>query len=248
MAPDYPSLPLTLVIQVAGSVIAGKRRGFRQDALRCVRGLAIKVMGIENMPYQGPGVIVFNHYSRLGFAAWWIALALSATLPVDLHWTMTSAWTEAGSVFTRLKALISERLFPRLALIYGFTAMPPMPPRPYEAAARARAVRQVLAVARRSPETILALAPEGQDSANGSLLKLHPGAGRFLELLNGLGCPFYPLGVFESSDALCLRFGPSFNLQLPPGLTSRQIDEQAAMEVMRAVAELLPEAMRGEYR
>ncbi len=247
MAPDYPSLPFTLVVQVARSALTGQKRSFRSDALRCVRGLAIDVIGNEVMPQQGPGVIVFNHYSRPGFAAWWIALALSATLPVDLHWTMTSAWTEASSYYSRIKAWLSECLFPRLAIVYGFTPMPPMPPRSHEAAARARAVRQVLAVVKNSPSTLVALAPEGQDSTDGRLMALPPGAGRFLALLSELGCSFYPLGVFETPDALCLRFGPSISLHLPPGLTASQIDEQAAGTVMRAVATLLPQALRGVY-
>ena len=248
MAPEYPALPLPLIIQVGWAALAGKQRNFRQDARRCTRGLSIHVMGSENMPTAGPGVIVFNHYSRPGFFMLWAVLALSATLPTDLHWTMTAAWTETGSFNSRLKAWISKRLFPRLASVYGFTAMPPMPPRQHETAERARAVRQVLAVARRSTPTLIALAPEGQDSADGALRKPPSGVGRFLAHLSKSGFIFYPMGVFETAESLCLNFGIHFDLQIPPGLSPAQIDEIASEAVMRSLAELLPETMRGDYR
>jgi len=163
-----------------------------------------------------------------------------------MHWTMTAAWTYNGSAKSYLMEKASRRLFPPLARTYGFTSMPPMPPRPSEAQARARAVRQVLAVAKRHPPPVLALAPEGQDTPGGGLAPPPAGAGRFLLLLVQLGYPIYPLGVFEADGHLCLSFGAPFRLKIPPGLTRDESDRYASGVVMRAIARLLPEELRGE--
>ena len=120
---------------------------------------------------------------------------------------MTAAWTSDGSFKSNVLAEVSRRLFPRLACDVRFHAMPPMPPRPSEAEARARAVRQVLAVAKRQPAPVLALAPEGRDTPGGRLGRPPAGAGRFLILLSQLGYPIYPLGVYEAGGCLCLNFG-----------------------------------------
>ncbi len=164
---------------------------------------ALQVTGGEHIPASGPALLTLNHYSRPGFQAYWIALAVSSVVPAEMHWTMTAAWTYNGSAKSYLMEKASRRLFPRLARMYGFTPMPPMPPRPSEARARARAVRQVLAVAKRQPPPLLALAPEGQDTPGGRLGRPPAGAGRFLILLAQLGYPFYPVGVFEGRWSAC---------------------------------------------
>ena len=114
-----------------------------------------------------------------------------------------------------------------------------------EAEARARAVRQALAVARQQP-TVLALAPEGRDIPGGRLGRPPAGAGRFLLLFPRLGYPLYPLGVYEAGGCLCLNFGAAFNLEIPPGLIREASDSCASEIVMRRIACLLPEELRGE--
>lgn len=247
MPPEYPRLAPEVILGAAWALLGGGRRSFRQDALRLARDLAVVVSGAEHIPQSGPGVVVFNHYSRPGFQAWWIAIALAARVPVEMHWTMTAAWTEAGDLGSRVKAAASALLFPRLARVYGFTAMPPMPPRPHEAQERARAVRQVLAAVRKKPRLLVGLSPEGQDAPGGALMRPHPGAGRFLALLSGPGYPFYPVGVDETNAALRLHFGPPFRLELPPGTSPQQVDRLAADAAMQAIAALLPERLRGAY-
>lgn len=224
-------------------------RSFRADALRCLAHgqPALQVTGGENIPSSGPALVTFNHYSRPGFQAYWISLAICAVVPVEMHWTMTAAWTYNGGLKSYVLAEISRRLFPRLARTYGFTSMPPMPPRPFEAERRARAVRQVLAVAKRKPPPLLALAPEGRDSPGGRLGRPPSGAGRFMILLAQLGYPIYPVGVYEAGACLCLSFGSRYALELPPGLNREESDGYSAEVVMSAIAQLLPEEMRGEY-
>jgi 1-acyl-sn-glycerol-3-phosphate acyltransferase len=246
--PRYP-LPWKVAPGVLMSAMRGRKRSFRADALRCLaQGQPdIRVTGGENIPTSAPALLAFNHYSRPGFQAYWIALAVSATVPVEMHWTMTAAWTSDGSFKSDVLAEVSRRLFPRLARLYAFTVMPPMPPRPFEAEARARAVRQVLAVARGYPPSALALAPEGRDIPGGRLGRPPTGAGRFLILLSQLGYPLYPLGVYEADGRLCLNFGPPDDLKIPRNLSRGQSDDYASEAVMCLIARLLPEALRGEF-
>jgi 1-acyl-sn-glycerol-3-phosphate acyltransferase len=248
MGVSYP-LPWRLALRTLWSVARKEQRSFRQDALDALAqyDLPLRVDGRENIPSCGPAVVVVNHYSRPGFGAWWIALAISTQVPVEMHWSMTAAWTFAGSPTSWVLAEISLRLFPYIAETYNFTAMPPMPPRPSEQAARALAVRRVLAAAKSQPPPIFGLAPEGQDNPGGVLMRPHSGVGRFMVHLARLGYPFYPVGVYEEMDALCLSFGPKFRLEMPAGLSKDEVDQCASQEVMQAIARQLPARLRGEF-
>jgi 1-acyl-sn-glycerol-3-phosphate acyltransferase len=242
-------LPWKLAASVLLSAARNQQRSFRADALRCMAPgqPSLQVTGGEHIPASGPALLTLNHYSRPGFQAYWIALAISAVVPAEIHWTMTAAWTNDGSFKSYLLEEASRRFFPRLAKVYGFTPMPPMPPRPQEAEQRARAVRQVLAVAQSQPAPLLALAPVGRDMPGGRLGRPPAGAGRFLVLLSQLGYPFYPVGVFEAGRALCLSFGPAYALEVPPGLTRGESAAYAGEAVLLAIARLLPEDLRGEF-
>jgi hypothetical protein len=252
MYPNYP-IPWLPALQVIWSALLKRPRSFRQDAGRIIARaeIPLHVRGSEHIPCQGPALITFNHYHRPGFGAWWLALAIGSLVPAEMHWTMTAAWTaawtETGEPAAKLRAAISRWLFPRLANIYGFTAMPPMPPRPFEVEARARAVRQVLRAARLQPPPVIAVAPEGMDMPGGVLACPLPGVGRFLLHLGRLGYPIHPLGAYEEARALCLSFGPPFALEIPPGLAAEAADRQAAHAVMQAIARQLPARLRGEF-
>ena len=62
-----------------------------------------------------------------------------------------------------------------------------------------------------------------------------------------LGYPFYPVGVYEEMDALCLSFGPPFRLELPTILTNNEVDACASQMVMHALARQIPGKLRGEF-
>jgi 1-acyl-sn-glycerol-3-phosphate acyltransferase len=205
------------------------------------------VEGKEHIPQAGPALVVLNHYHRLGFQAYWFSLAISAVTPVEIHWTITGAWTDDGSPGAGWRARLSRHFLPRLARVYGFTSMPPMPPRPQEVAARASAVRHLLNAAQQTPPPVLALAPEGQDNPAGGLMRPHPGVGRLMSLLAGLGYPVIPVGIAEDDRHLVLTFGQPFHLDLPKKANTIQRDQQAAEQVMKEIAALLPFSLRGEY-
>jgi hypothetical protein len=245
--PETPPFPLRVALGLTWAMLTGGKRSFRDDALSGTRRLSIKILGTEHIPQSGPGVVLINHYYRPGLSAAWLTLAVSAVIPEELVWVISAAWTEANTSWTRIKAASSIPLFPRLASVYNFISMPPMPPRPHETTARARAVRQILAAARRSPAPLLGMAPEGQDPPGGVLMRPHPGVGRLLNRLAQNGCRFYPVGIYEQDEGMVTNFGPGYALRLPERLSPDEIDRQAADAVMCSIARLLPVSLRGVY-
>jgi hypothetical protein len=250
-ADDFPryGFPPGLVAGLAFSTVFGLQRSFREDAVRCIGRLkpSLRVSGKEHIPQHGSCVITVNHYHRPGFGAEWLALGISAFLPCEMHWIMTAEWTAPGKWYEPIKATYSRLLLKYLSRVYGYTSMPPMPPRPQDLEARAGSVRAVLEYAKRHPDFVLGLAPEGADQAGGKLSRPAPGVGRFALLLTGLGSVFVPVGAYEADGAFCLRFGPDYRLSVPPGSSTDEKDHAAAEVIMKKIAVLLPEALRGEF-
>lgn len=246
--PEYPAFPPGTILGLTWALLSGQQRSFRQDALACTHKLRLVALGKQHIPQVGPGVLLVNHYYRPAFFAAWIALAVSACVPQELNWVMTAAWTATFTTWSQVKASLSTFLFPRLAQVYHFIPMPPMPPRPQEVVARAQAVRQILAVARHNPPPLLAIAPEGMDPQHGrGLIQPPPGVGRMLVKLAHAGCHFYPVGVFEDEDALVVNFGPGFSLPSTVGLAVEEVDRLVTEHVMCVIATQLPIEIRGKY-
>lgn len=248
---EFPvyTYPLFTLGGLAFSVLFSRRRSFRQDSLACVRRLMppLQVQGGDCVPRRGPCLVVFNHYYRPGFPSWWMALALAATIPQEIHFVMTSELTFPGKWYSPLGAAGSRWLLRRLARVYGFTTMPPMPPRPCDVTARARSVRRVLAFARANAQAILALAPEGGDPPDGILHWPPPGVGRFLALLVEAGYPIVPVGIYEADGRLCLHFGHERTLSWPAASLADERDRCVAEQTMRAIARQLPARLRGAF-
>ena len=208
---DYPrySYPRGLFAKVARDVILYRRRDFREDAIACIEHLRppLQVLGTENIPLQGPCVITVNHYYRPGFGAEWLALAISASVPMNVHWIMTGEFMYQEKWYAAIGSIGSRILLRRIAYIYGFTNMPPMPPRPKDVEARARSVRAVLEFVRRTRDPVIGLAPEGHDPFEGILTRPAAGVGRFGLLLARAGLIFMPAGAYEVKGILQLCFG-----------------------------------------
>jgi len=248
MYPSY-TYPKHIGWSMAASVFFGVRRSFRRDGQACIQRLEppLQLLGRENIPQAGPCLITFNHYYRSGFNAWWMALAIAATVPVDMHFVMTAELTFPGKWYAPLGMAGSRWLLKRISRAYGFTTMPPMPPRPQDVEARARSVRAVLSYIKSHPQTILGLAPEGGDQPGGLLNQPAPGAGRFVALLTGAGVPIVPVGVYEDEGNLCLNFGEAYRLAVPAGLSPDAKDRKVAEITMKAIAVRLPPRLRGEF-
>ena len=248
MLPRYRLPPLTLLAALM-DLLLGRRRDFRADALACLARLhpPLDVAGLEHIPSDGGFVVTVNHYFRPGFHAWWIPIAVGGTLPRPIPWVMTAELTYPGRWYGFLGRPLSRWALRRGARMYGFVPMPPMPPRPQDAAARAAAVRQALRLVADMPQPALGLAPEGADMPDGRLNWPAPGAGRFALLLAARGLRFLPAAVYEEKGRLCLRFGPCYDLQIPSGLSASQKDRAAAGRIMRPMSALLPAALRGDF-
>lgn len=188
-----------------------------------------------------------SHYHRPGFGAQWLALGISALVPRELHWIMTAEWTAPGKWYEPIKGAYSRLLLKYLSRVYGYTTMPPMPPRPKDMEARARSVRAVLEYAKHHPDFMLGLAPEGADQAGGKLSMPASGVGRFALLLAGQGFAFVPVGAYEEDGAFCLHFGQAYRLDVPSGLSLDEKDNAAAEIMMKKIAVLLPVRLRGDF-
>ena len=245
---SYP-IPWKILSEIAGSALFRKKRSFRQDAVACVRLLEppLLVKGMELIPAQGPFLLVMNHYSRAGFGAWWIALAISAVVPLDIHWIMTDAWTFDQQVMRRPLVPLTRLALRRLASMYSFTLMPAMPPQVGEVAKRAAAVRQVLTFAHYHTQAVIGLAPEGQDFSDGVLGCPPKGVGRFINHLAKSCKKIVPVGVFESSNQLYLQFGKPFYLAVERAGDVDAMDQRIAWTVMSKIAHELPAPLRGVY-
>lgn len=248
---DHPkySYPRGFWARVARDVLLLCRRSFKADAKACIENLqpALQVLGRENIPQHGPCVVTVNHYHREGFGAQWLALAIAACIPADMHWVMTGEFTYTGKWYESPGAIGSRLLLDRIATIYGFTTMPPMPPRAKDVEARASAVRAVLEYVRHTDTPILGLAPEGHDPPGGVLTRPAFGAGRFGLLLSNAGLKFVPVGAYEADGVLTIHFGEAYELTVPREMSADEKDTQAAQLIMKNIAQLLPNHLRGEF-
>jgi hypothetical protein len=258
-------LPTDKILLLTLSALLRMKRSFRQDAQAIIGRLdpPLRVAGQEYIPRQGPCLLTCNHNTRPAFGAWWGAMAISASLPLEAHWVMTAAWTFTDPLRKWTLGPLSAWVFRRLASLYDFTIMPVMPPRQGEEQARALAVRRLVATVRATPQPVVALAPEGHDSYNlagepappyGALPGAYPlgwppaGAGRLIAHLHRppLGLAIVPVAAYEDGG-MRLRFGPAYALDLPADLPAEQLDRHASRQVMQAIARLLPENLRGEF-
>jgi hypothetical protein len=245
--PKYPLLtPTTLSIAV--SVLLGSKRSFASDSVAMINKLRPPLHVEGRIPdLSGAAwVVIVNHYYRSGFRAWWIPLSISSVFQPEIHWTMTSTWRFEDQPYLRWLSPLLKRLFHRIASVYGFTNMPPMPPSTEETQQRAHAVRQVLRHAVTNPEAIIGMAPEGHDSPDGGLIMPPSGVGRFVCHLAKYEMHLLPMGVYEAGGRLCLRVGSPMKLPLLHGMPEER-DREMSDLLMNAIAECLPARLRGVY-
>jgi hypothetical protein len=213
-------------------------------------GASLRFAGTENIPRSGACLVVCNHYTRRGLGAWVFTSAISAAIaeqrapgsPADVHWIMTEAWRYPDWRH-HIVTPLTRWAFARLAGIYDFTTMPPMPPAPDETLARSIAVRRALRLAQRlsHEEGLLGLAPEGQDTPE-IVGEAASGVGRFIALLVRTGLIVLPAAVTETAGQLHVSFGTPFLPEIPHRCADR--DRFISNQVMRAIAAQLDTAYR----
>lgn len=238
----HPSylFPKILAIEIILSLFRNKRRCITSDVVRAISGVLppIQVINGKNIPDEDPGLVTLNHYSRPGFSIVWAALGISAQLPEKHLWLMTNAWTNRTRGVDQLRTRITRVLFNRLAGMYGFITTPPMPPAPDELAERTISTRKLMRFLRENPETILCIAPEGQDSEYGKFGKPPEGTGKFIFQIQKHLEQIVPVGVWEENGHLILQFGEPYTLD--KDYKYEDSDMEISNLVMDKIAGLLP--------
>ncbi len=241
------ALPKEQLLEVAGSVLVLRRRSFAADALRAAGTLRPPALYecTRHIPERGPLLVVHNHYNAPEYMAWWNVLLMSAAIARqrapdadrEVHWVMTAAWSGEGDGWrTRAMTAASGWTFARVARVFGFINMPPMPPRPDQAVARAKSVLQTVRLARQLARSggMIGLTPEGQDHPGG-FGQFPPGSGEFIALLVEAGLPILPCGIGQQESRARVRFGPVFT----PAIPSRKNNRDAV------VTDQVRDAIRG---
>ena len=249
MASPRYVIPRILVAALIRDILFLRKRDFRRDAQACIANLhpSLEILGRENIPQHGPCVITVNHYHRQGFGAQWLALTISALVPAKVHWVMTGEFTYPGKWYEAFGTMGSKILLKRIASVYGFSTMPPMPPREKDVEARTAAVRAVLKYVRQTREPVLGLAPEGHDPPEGVLSRPASGVGRFGLLLSKAGLQFIPVGAYEVGGIFHIHFSESYTLSVSQNLSPNEKDTQASRIIMQNIARLVPLHLRGEF-
>jgi hypothetical protein len=246
--PVYPRLINPTTLRIFLSILTRGQRSLRMDARRMVGGLRPPLLVRGSPPSIGAHgtLVAVNHYHRPGFDAWWIALAIAAQFPSEMHWALTAAWTYPDALRSATLTPLTRWFFLRLAGTYGLTNMPPLAARGGDVRARARAVRQMLAYVRTADKPLIGLAPEGRDSPTGGLIRPPTGTGRFIGLLGAENLQMQAAGLYETGGRLRLCFGEPKGIPQPSGLSAHR-DQEISEWVMRGIAGCLPPELRGEY-
>lgn len=247
-APTY-SYPPGRFIRAACDLLLARRRDLQKDAKACIEHMSseLKVLGRENIPDRGRCVLTINHFHRPGLGAQWIALAVSALVPLRMRWAVTGELMCQGKWYEAVGSRASIIFLNRLAYIYDLIAMPPMPPRPRDVEARAAAVRTILNYVKHVNDPVLGISPEGFNSPGGVLTRPASGFGRFALLLSKAGLRFLPVGGYEADGTFHIHFGEEYELGIQSGLPAEEKDERAVQIIMGKIGCLLPAYLRGEF-
>ncbi|MCG3141566.1 MAG: hypothetical protein HDKAJFGB_02861 [Anaerolineae bacterium] len=245
-----------LLARLTWDILRGKSAALAPLAARARQILdpVPQILDAENIPAATPFILVFNHYATPRLAAWWGPLtafdvihARRAHEPRALQFVMAQEWIYASRAGRALKQPFTRRLFARLARVYGLITVAPVADGGYQRGQAVVGVRRAVALTRREPPALLALAPEGQAGPDATLCEPPPGAGIFLLMLTRGKIPLLPLGIYEQNNALTLRFGEPFDLADDAASTRAARDRAAATRVMQTLAALVPPELRALY-
>lgn len=193
--------------------------------------------GAHNIPSGGGYVVMVNHYAREGFSTAWIAIALSALIPTEVTWVMTEEWVFQGHPLAFILRPVMRFVLGSLNKVFGFLPMPSIEAGYSEVTKRSAAVRRVIDYARKHPQAIIGIAPEGRDAHQPGVGDLPAGVGKFILYLNRMGLRILPAGITEDHGQLSVRFGEPYDLALSDA--EGDIDEQARAIVRERIGRLL---------
>ena len=187
-----------------------------------------RVIGLENVPSQGPAIIVSNHLSRFDAPFGFVALDRP---------------TLTGFAADTYRRRLFFRLFLESAGVIWVN--------------RGQTDRATIkaAVAALKQGTILGIAPEGTRSQTGALIEGKPGAAYLAQRAN---VPLVPCAFMNTENLgaalrrlrrlpISLTFGQQFTLPALPDRSQSERLEIYTDEIMCRIAALLPERYRGVY-
>jgi 1-acyl-sn-glycerol-3-phosphate acyltransferase len=239
----------TNVLQAAFYISRGRPRSLAADGMRAFRHAPAPpiLRGADNVPEQGPFVLVANHYERPGLWMAWPAVYLSNAVRQrtgsDLHWVAIEEWESFRIRGMPIPPWATRLVFRRAYSTYGIVAMPPLGS---SAAARAAAMRSAVHVIKSGG--VIGLMPEATVGPTPELLEAREGVGEFLLLLANAGGCILPVGLFEESARLVARFGKVIELSVPHDVSKQDRDRWVRRRVMCAIRDLLPPALWGVYK
>jgi hypothetical protein len=248
---SFLKIPLSVLdyLELLNSFLFNHPRSFHEDGLRIVNINNIKVLHPENIPGgENSFLLTINHYSHPGMGVWNGIFALSSLITFNINWIITSTLTFPNQNKGILLRPLSQVFLRKVAKVYGFIPMPPMPPDPSQVVERALAIRTVMSLVNKpNKPIIIGLSPEGQDFP-GSCLGWPPsGSGRFILQLARKGLMIVPIGIYEEGNNLYLNFGEEYHLDKFSAISSRDTDREVSSLVMSHIAALLPQKMWGDF-
>lgn len=242
---EFPRLPL--FTEFALDLLLGRQRSFLRDSQRVLRANPYprQVLGLENVPPQGPFALIVNHYNRTGLRPYHCAMVITAAIAQkrpgqEIRWIIIGEWHGRRLGPIPVPSALFRWAFHRIGALYGLIVMPQ---RAALAMGRAVALRRAVHLAMKEP---IGLMPEA--GGPGILREPLPGSGLFLAALAQRGLPLLPVGVWEEDNTLFVRFGEPFALALPKQASRQEQDRLAREQMMVAVGCLLPQAYWGFYR
>jgi hypothetical protein len=241
----FPRLPL---VGFGLGLLLGRPRSFLKDSqtVMAANPYRRQVQGLENVPSEGPFVLVSNHYTRRGLQVYhcgmFITTVIAERRPLSpgICWVITSEWYGYRIGPIPIPVWLLRWVFKRVAKIYELVVMPRQASL---AMGRAAVLRHIARIGQSEP---IGLMPEAGGS--GVLREPLEDSGLFLQALSQRGLPLVPTGVWEEDGTLIVRFGEPFALSVAKEGSRQEQDRRARERVMVAVGRLLPPAYWGYYR
>ena len=248
-------LPWLIAPGLALDVFRGKRRSLAADCRAMVARMrpVPRVVGVRNIPQQGPFVLVANHFEGPGLWIGWTAALLTHAVARarstgrvpdaggdQLHWLVVADMDR-----TRVrgwKKLIRGTgwAFRRVAHVWGLMPLPrPDAPTVRRAIVLRRLVRLASPPAAGAGEPA-AFFPEGEGNGFAGLRRAPDAAGDLLALLARRGVPAVPAAVWLEEGRLTARIGEAW-LPTVAGAAGTE-------EAMARIGVMLPASMWGAYR